>query len=230
MNQKVNTQVPAAPETEVSSEASAYEESIRVFAGACKAVREKKDRVYAAYEKARDAYFSGDSDRMKIPNSNPLDLAGVEDAVLKTGDPIEVKRYIGYARALAAPIFQDDDFYYTTTGVVASVCKYVAAEDDRLASEVSAAERDLEEGVKRLRERVAAARKRLDDHRCKITDKLVKPIMELDCLYVDRVPYAFAGEIGNRMLGILLGPSYPVRDVLQSILNQSKADRAKGKA
>ena len=213
--------------SEGATENTTYQEIIRMFSAACETVREKKERAYAAYEKAHDAFFSEDTNRIKLPVSNPLDLSKAEEAILTTGDPAEAKRYIAYARSIAAPITLDEDFSSAIIRAVTAIGPYAIPEDDRLSAELAAAEQEMKETVKKMEEKVRDARERLYSYRMMIADDIVKPVMELDCLYHTEMPSFLVGPVGEKMRCLVYGTNVHVKDQLQSLLNQVRRDRSR---
>lgn len=206
-----------------------YSSAIQEFAAACTVLREKKEKVCAEFVKARDAFNSGDTEHMKLPASNPLDLAQIDDVILKTGSPAEVKRFVALAQSLSAPIAQDVGFFAAVVRVVAAVGPYAVAEERRLSEKLAAAEAEKEEAVRRAEDKVVSARGSLLAFRRRIYDDIIRPTMDLDRLFVDYCPSVFCGDVGYRMSAVCDGTMYATGEQLDSLLRQFEIDSGRNK-
>lgn len=226
---KTNERQNTPESTQADTGDSKYSSAIQKFAAACTVLREKKEQVCAEFVKARDAFNSGDTEHMKLPASNPLDLAQIDDVILKTGSPAEVKRFVALAQSLSAPIAQDEGFFDAFVHVVAAVGPYAVAEERRLSEKLAAAEAEKDEAVRRAEDKVVRARGGLLDFRRMIYDDIVRPVMDLDRLFVDYCPNAFAGDIGYRMAAVCYGAHCAVGEQLDSLLRQFEIDSGRNK-
>lgn len=228
MRIKAPQQEQAAQEEQAVQETHKYEAAVSRFKQACADITEKKRAMYSAFRKAEKRYKDNDYERVRLESGDPFSVAAVDTAVMNTGDPIDAKKYVSYARSVVRSVFLDDTFSAEVTRVIQAVCSDALAEESALMRGVREAEEELDSFTRQQQKKISQAKADLAAHRSKIKTDIIDPAMEADMLFLVDMPNYIAGPLCNRNLGIFTGPDIDVSTQLQSLLNQMNVERSRG--
>ena len=142
-----------SPQVQAVPEIPSYEAAVARFQQACEAVKEKKRAVYDAFRKAEKLFKDGSYERVRLKVGDPFSVAMVDDAVMTTGDPIDAKKYVSYARSVVRSVFLDDTFSAEVVRVIQAVSTDARSKESALINDVLAAEKDLAESMLKLQDR-----------------------------------------------------------------------------
>ena len=187
---------------------------------ACDTFRAKKDALYDRYRELLD----GDIREMSYLSDNPFNPESIERAAKDSGSPVDGKRIAAIAHAFDMSAFCDDDF---AVGCMEAIRKAYGevAEDEVLEKQLKEARAERDRVVDEANRRVREAEDKLKQHRGKISDGIVRPILEADVYRIDNITHASHITIGSRNIGVNYGPYVPVKSQLDSLYNKLKADR-----
>lgn len=209
------------PAVQAVPEIPSYEAAVARFQQACEAVKEKKRAVYDAFRKAEKLFKDGSYERVRLEVGDPFSVAMVDDAVMTTGDPIDAKKYVSYARSVVRSVFLDDTFSAAVVRVIQEVSTDARSKESALINDVLAAEKDLAESMLKLQKKVSQAKAALAEHRETIKHDIIDPAMEADRAFVADMPCIFAESAVNRNPAIRMGPDVAVSAQLQSLLKET---------
>lgn len=213
---------------QATQEINAYEAAVSRLKQACADITEKKRAMYDAFRKAEKRYKNNDYERVRLESGEPFSVAAVDTAVMNTGDPIDAKKYVSYARSVVRSVFLDDTFAAEVARVIQAVSADARMEESSLERRVREAEEELDTVTRRQQEKLSQAKAALTAHRAKIKNDIVDPVLEADSLFLVDMPHYLAGPLSVRNLGVSTGPYVDVYTQLQSLLNHMNLERARG--
>ena len=218
----------ASQQVQANQETNTYQAAVSRFKQACADIAEKKRAMYDAFRKAEKLFNNGNVERVRLESGDPFSVAAVDTAVMNTGDPIDAKKYVSYARSVVRSVFLDDTFSAEVARVIQAVSADARTEESSLERRVREAEEELDTVTRRQQEKLSKAKAALAAHRAKIKNDIVDPALEADNLFLVDMPYYFAGPLSVRNLGVSTGPYVDVDTQLQSLLNQMNLERTRG--
>lgn len=217
----------AVSETDREAAVSA---ALEEFGAACKAVTDKRRRVYERYRELDEKVDDHSIGRLTLPEGDPFDLDALKKAAMETGSPMEGKEWIAAVRAIASPAYLDAEFLGACMTVLSKCGRYLEQKDRQLAEAVNSLEAERGRVVAEYDRKIAAARAELFGHRDRVHRGIIDKAIAADTSFVGDIPACFAGDKAARTVGLTYGPGVPVAVQLKSFLETVKMRSRSGSA